>query len=263
MVGNLMFTLFAVPRAFEGRYGIEQHNAIASWKRLEPEPEVILFYDDDGTAEAAKRHGCVYVPNVNRSENGTPYVDEVFHRAQEVARHDVLVSITCDVILMQDFAKALEACALQFPQFCMVGQRLDVDLHWPLQFEPGWQEWLADWARGEGRYYTPAGTDYIGFRRGLYKNVPPFLYARSSWDNWLMAHPLALGVPLVNATEAVCAVHQEVPTGKVSEAVTKLPAHGWEIRQNRRLLAHTYGTKAGRTGHATHRVTAAGRVKAT
>lgn len=256
----MSFTLFAVPRAWEGKYGIEQENAVRSWLLLEPRPEVILFYDDPGTAEAAKEYGCVYAPDLGRNEHGTPYVHHVFHQAQEMAANDLMASITCDVILMQDFADALLAVADKFPQFCMVGQRLDVELDWRLAFKEGWQMFLRAWAKSEGRYYTPAGTDYIGFRRGLYQDVPPFLYGRSSWDNWLMAHPQAQGVPLVDATQAVCAVHPEVPTGKVSEWVSRLPHHGQEIAQNRRLLAHTYGAKAGRCGQASWMVNRQGEV---
>ena len=250
-----MFTLFAVPRAWKGRSGIEQHNALQSWLLLEPKPEVLLFYDDEGTREAAAEYSCVHVTGGPRNEHGTPRVDWPFMAAQTMAKNDLLVSITADVILMQDFADALMACAEKFEQFCMVGQRLDVDLWWRLAFEEGWQVFLRAWSKSEGQYYTPAGTDYIGFKRGLYQDVPPFLYGRSSWDNWLMAHPLALDVPLVDATAAVCAVHQEVPTGKVSEWVSRLPWHGQEIAYNRRLLAETYGAKAGRCGQADWQVT--------
>ena len=42
-------TLFATPKRFQGHIDNIQRNAIASWTRLNPRPEIILFGADDGT----------------------------------------------------------------------------------------------------------------------------------------------------------------------------------------------------------------------
>ena len=50
-----MITLFALPRAFQGHFEVIQRNAITSWARMSPKPEIILFGNEDGTADIARQ----------------------------------------------------------------------------------------------------------------------------------------------------------------------------------------------------------------
>ena len=50
--------------------------------------------------------------------------------------------------------------------------------------------------------------DYFVFTKGLWPDMPELALGRTAWDNWLAARPLADGVPVVDATPAVMAVHQ-------------------------------------------------------
>ena len=52
-----MLTLFTIPKAFEGHSGVIQRNAIKSWTLLQPQCEIILMGDDEGTGEAAAEMG--------------------------------------------------------------------------------------------------------------------------------------------------------------------------------------------------------------
>ena len=67
-----MLTLFTIPKAFSGRIGLLQANAIGSWVRLNANCEVILFGDDPGVAEAAARFGVRHESQVTRTPQGTP-----------------------------------------------------------------------------------------------------------------------------------------------------------------------------------------------
>jgi 5,10-methylene-tetrahydrofolate dehydrogenase/methenyl tetrahydrofolate cyclohydrolase len=49
-----MLTFFGVPKAFRGHTGIIQRNAIGSWARLGRGSRVVLFGDEEGTAEVAR-----------------------------------------------------------------------------------------------------------------------------------------------------------------------------------------------------------------
>jgi len=62
--GKRLLTIFSIPKAFAGHNGIIQNNAIQSWVRLSPACQVILFGDDPGVAEAARRFGVVHVPDI-------------------------------------------------------------------------------------------------------------------------------------------------------------------------------------------------------
>ena len=46
-----MLTLFAIPKPFRGQSDLIQRNAITSWTRIEPRPDVLLFGNEEGTAE--------------------------------------------------------------------------------------------------------------------------------------------------------------------------------------------------------------------
>jgi hypothetical protein len=46
-------TIFAIPKPFIGQIGVIQKNAIASWTKLSPRPEIILFGDEIGTGAIA------------------------------------------------------------------------------------------------------------------------------------------------------------------------------------------------------------------
>ena len=48
-----MLTMFTIPKAFRGDFDIIQKNAIRSWTLLRPECEIILFGNEEGTAEMA------------------------------------------------------------------------------------------------------------------------------------------------------------------------------------------------------------------
>jgi hypothetical protein len=67
---------------------------------------------------------------------------------------------------------------------------------------------LRDLAARCGRKRTAEWIDYFAFTRGLYgSDMPPFVL-RVFWDNWLVWKALDSGKPVVDASPAVMAVHQ-------------------------------------------------------
>ena len=102
-----MFTMFAIPKPFRGRINIIQRNAILSWKLLHPGIEVILFGEEEGTAEVCRELALRHEPYVECNEFGTPLVNYLFCRAQQIARHDWLCYSNCDIIYTSDFRRAL------------------------------------------------------------------------------------------------------------------------------------------------------------
>ncbi len=103
-----MITFFTTPKPFLGHIGVIQRNAIESWKRVHPQAEVTLFGNDEGAAEAARELQIRYVPDVKRNEHGTKYLSPIFDAAQDLARHNCVCYINCDIILLSDFRAAGE-----------------------------------------------------------------------------------------------------------------------------------------------------------
>src|SRR5216683_4910638 len=204
-----MLTFFTTAKPFRAHIGVIQRNAIQSWKALHPEIEIILFGNDEGAAEAAQKFGLRHEPHVACNEMGTKRLNYLFARAQAIARHGILCYINCDIILMQDFCRAIERVRAMHREFLMVGRRWDTDITEPLAFErPSWQAELRSLASRFGRKRTAEWIDYFAFSRGLYgPDMPPFVL-RVFWDNWLVWKALDSGQPVIDASSAVMAIHQ-------------------------------------------------------
>ena len=201
-----MLTLFTIPKAFSGHAGIIQDNAIGSWTRLGSGCEVILFGDDPGVAEAAARHGARHLPELQRNSLGTPTLVDVFARADAVARNPILCFVNSDIVLFKDVVAATRMVA---GCFLMVSSRYNCRITGPLSFGPDWDRDLRARALDEARMYPAGGSDFFIYPRGLFGSIPPFAIGRGYWDNWLMLRARQRGARLINATDAVVALHQE------------------------------------------------------
>src|SRR5207244_10609033 len=106
-VGTEMLTIFSTLKPFKGHIGIIQRNAIASWALLHPRPEIILFGNEEGTAEAAMDIGALHVSQVARNEFGTPLLNDLFQKAEQLASHQTLCYVNADILLLDDFSEAV------------------------------------------------------------------------------------------------------------------------------------------------------------
>jgi hypothetical protein len=216
-----MLTFFTTAKPFLGHSGIIQRNALKSWTMLHPDVEVILFGEDEGSAEAARELGIRHEPHTEKNASGSNRMDYMFLRAQEIARHGVLCYSNCDIVLLQDFCDALGRVKAAHSKFLMVGRRWDAEIKEPCHFERSdWGTQLRNYVLREGKRCTPDYIDYFAFSRGVFgPDLPPLVVGRVFWDNWTVWKVLDAGQPVVDASPAVIAVHQNhdyghVPQGK-------------------------------------------------
>lgn len=249
-----MLTIFTTAKPFKGHEGVIQGNALGSWSRLQPECEVILFGDDSGTAEIAKKFHLRHEPDIRRNEFGTPLLGSIFARAQEIATHDLFCYVNCDIILLPCFPEAVLTVARAFPKFLMVGRRWNTPVRQAIDFQrPDWEAHMKTFAVHSGQQDPPYAIDYFAFPRGLYRDVPPFAVARFYWDHWLVWKARSLKIPVVDATADVLAIHQEhgFPGHSPSRRDERTP----EAQRNRALAGgqrHLY-TLQHSTHHLVHR----------
>jgi len=205
-----MLTIFSTPKPFAGHIEMIQRNAIESWKRLDANVEIILIGDDPGTAEVCRELGLLHIAAVQRNAHGTKYLASIYDQAQDAARHEILCHVNCDIVLMSDFTGTVRRMREARERFLMAGRRWDVDVREPLDFaRKDWETELRKLARKTNRQRPPQWIDYFVFRRGLfYRKIPEFVIGRPGWDNWLLWYPRSVGVPVVDASSAVIAVHQ-------------------------------------------------------
>ncbi len=201
-------TLFATPKRFEGHIGVIQRNAMESWTRITPRPEVILFGHEPGTAEIAAEFGLRHVPEVKCNRWGTPLISDLFGQAEKLGSGQVVSYVNSDIILFDDFAKAVARVAAWSEHFLMVGRRTDLDIKAPIDFSGDWAMQLREQMRREGKLQIARSIDYFAFSRGLYASIPALAIGRFWWDNWLLWKARSLGAQVVDATRAARVIHQ-------------------------------------------------------
>jgi len=209
-------TIFTIPRPFKDiTVSHRQGNAVQSWITLEPRPEVILCGDCRGVGRYARSMDCVWLPQIERNEYGTPLVSDAFKQVFKVAKNDILIYVNCDIILFQDIIEALSVVTRAFfdEHFMMVGQRWDVDIDRSLDFFGDWKGDLESLMKQTGKLHAPGGSDYFAGRRG-FSNMPPFAVGRCGWDNWAISTAVGGGIPVIDASVDVTVVHQGIPVHK-------------------------------------------------
>lgn len=197
-----MLTIFTTPAPFVGKANIHQRNAIRSFQLLTD--DVLVFKGDQHITE---KLGACHVPSVSCNSIGLPYIGSLFGTAELGAKYNLMVYANADTILMSDLLLAVASAAERFDRFLLVGQRRDVDLDVPLTFGPFWEAELREYALAHGELHSVSGKDWMAFRRPLGLDFPPFVVARPMWDNWTLDMCLRLGVPVIDATADVTAIH--------------------------------------------------------
>src|SRR5208337_4226488 len=241
-----MLTFFTVPKAFKAHIGLIQLNAITSWSVLTPRPEIILFGDEEGTAELATELGLRHIPDVSRNEYGRPLLNLVFEQAQDFSRCDTLCYINADIILLSDFMRAVRQVSLWRPPYLMIGRRWDIDLAERIEFEcSDWEARLRAIVFQRSRPSSPHGVDYLVFTRGLFPEIPPFAVGRWWWHIWLVWKALSQSVPVVDASTKVIAIHQnhrydDIPEGSLLKEFKQTEKLAGGLRQSRTIEDATH-----------------------
>lgn len=202
------YTIFAVPKPFVGQIGIIQSNAITSWTKLIPQPEIILFGDVPGTNRIARQLSLSHVPQIRVNEYGTPLLGDIFATVRELAKHNLLVYVNADIILMNDFSAAVQTVAEQFRDFLIIGRRWNLDINEPLEFQSNWQQKLKQLVAKKGCLAKYDCKDYFVFPKHLFGSIPQFAVGRGYWDTWMVNYALAQNYPVVDISESIIAVHQ-------------------------------------------------------
>jgi hypothetical protein len=214
-------TLFSAPKPFTNPHiNLIQRNALKSWLHLVPEVQVLLVGQEAGMAEAAAEYGVRLLPEVLRTEGGTPLVSSIFALARQAGDEPFLGYVNGDILLLPDIADATHRIAAQVDgPFLLIGQRWDLEVTEPLDFSPGWEGRLRLEVQQRGQLHRPAGSDYFVFPRSAFTEMPDFAIGRAGWDNWMIYHARQQGWPVIDGTPDVMIVHQNhdyshLPGGK-------------------------------------------------
>ena len=233
-----------------------QRNALRSWKALTPTPEIIVFGDETGAAQAAASVGAIHVPDVRRSVEGTPLISAMFEEAQRIATNPVLCYSNADMVFFNDLLSAVAILECQPRAYLLTGRRHDTDVTTAVDFcDAAQTQALLQLAVEHGKKYPPVGMDYFVFRKGSLTNLPEFAVGRPRWDNWMLYFARKNGFLLVDATEAVFAIHQNHDYSHHAQGTAGV----WEGNEAQRNMTFAGGWDYIFTlNHATHQLDANG-----
>ena len=203
-----MLTIFSIPKPFIGAMGVMQRNAIKSWTMLQPDCEVILMGDDEGTDKAASDLGVRHIPDLNRNEYGTPLLDHAFQMADTEGKFPLNCWVNADIILMDDILEAVKRIQERTDWFLMTAQRTDLDLTEPLDFTQGWKDRLLKEVSQNGKLHHFTGIDFWVYPKKFLENMPPFAIGRVAYESWCLYTARRRNAELIDATKVVVSVHQ-------------------------------------------------------
>src|SRR5580704_3498020 len=209
MTEEKSITSCAVAKPFKGHIGVIQRNAITSWTKLEPKPEIILFGTEEGSAETARELGILHVPEVARNRHGTPLLADILAAGEKHGRGEVFAYVNADIILPPELTVGVEKVRQRFGEFLAVGRRTNLDVREPLDFSDGWEERLKERLRKEGQLESHTGIDFFAFPRGTYEEVPPLAIGRVWFDQWCIKYARKKRLPVVDLTRFACIAHQQ------------------------------------------------------
>jgi hypothetical protein len=231
-----MLTLFAIPKNFRGPIATIQRNAIESWTRLTPRPEILLFGEEEGAAEISRELGLCHIPEVARNEFGTPLLGDLFRQAEKRATTPLIGYVNADIILTDDFMAALHTVVPRYEKFMMVGRRWDLDWNQPLDFsQPDWAESMRANALRANVQRPGNYIDYFVYSRGLCNGLLPLAIGRFSWDNYILWYARSRGAELVDVSGAVIAVHQNHDFSHHPQGMAGI-REGPERKRNREMV---------------------------
>jgi len=235
-----------------------QRNAIRSWTQFGPIADVLLIGDEDGIETTAKELGVRHAGGIQYNEHGTPVVNSAFKVAHEQCRSPLLAYCNSDVILMPDFVQTIERLVAlkQNESFVAFGRRIDLLVEYDIDFDSDeWSDRLFDDSKRIGKISSQVCKEYFIFTRDLYQDVPPFAVGRGNWDNWMIHSAKQDGVPVINVSQNLTAMHQAHDYAHNHSNRMACYVSGVEAKENQRLAGGRQ-LIAGSTG--THRLTPTG-----
>lgn len=206
-------TLFSIPKPFIDDSERIQRNALFSWLQM-GNVQIVLVGDDQGIEGVARQYQVEHIPDVACNEFGTPFLNSAFKLVKAKAEAPVLCYTNADIIFLGSLPEIIEQVPCK--QFLMIGRRTNLAVDWHLEDTEGWLGRLRRETVNHGELDIPYALDYFVFPADSpLCELPPFVVGRPYWDNWLVFRARQLGIPVIDATCAIQAVHQAHGYGHV------------------------------------------------
>ncbi|KAK8615872.1 hypothetical protein V6N13_017445 [Hibiscus sabdariffa] len=205
-------TIFTAPAPFTGSSGTKQSLAIRSWLALSPQISVILFSQHHSAASFATSFGSrvVVESDIDFTFLGVPFFHSMVAKSRAF-KSDIYVFMDTKSILLPDFVSALNYAHKLDNDWLLFASRRNVS-DFPFYLDNDGKHWLKDGKRiriqelqdtlgSSWQWNCCDSIMVIAWNNGdmpLHHGVlPPFLYGKGVYNNWLINEALSSGLRFV------------------------------------------------------------------
>ena len=221
-----MITFITTFKPFKHPFDIIQLNALKSWLRFCPPCEIVVTGAEEGVEEAIGNLPHIKIlPQLRRTASGAPLLDDLVKTGESVANHDLICLINGDIIIVDDILKLVKQVKKLFQNnFLLTCRRYDISINelindnWCEKVKLLREQALIAYSKSKKR---PKGTDLFVFGKGLFNKIPPFAVGRLVWSRWLIYKALAMGKPVIDATESLTVLHQQHSFEHIKEHIVR------------------------------------------
>jgi hypothetical protein len=202
-------TLFTWPKSFSDPLIARiQRNAVRSWLKLHPQPAILVFGNEPGTAEYCAEFGVRHIRDEMETIHGAVTLRDLANKAETLSDTAFYCFVNADIILTNDLLAAVDAVSKELPDFLLGGSPWNLEVPGELDFDAGWENDLKRRALEEGELRGYNCSDFFVYRKGYMKSAPPLLIGRNHVDNGMMWFTRNRGAALVDGTTGAICVHQ-------------------------------------------------------
>ena len=184
-----------------------QKNAITSWLKLQPMPEIIIYNKKSELNNLKLPNFLKIIENFKCNDEDLPYVNDMFFHVQSIASNNVLLYINADMLLSQNLITTLNIVLKHFDHFLVIGRRWDMDIASEIDFENSlWYKSLGE--KLNYKLHESTAMDYFLFTKGYWSQIPPFVIGRAGWDNGMINMAINENRTIIDATYNIRVLHQ-------------------------------------------------------
>lgn len=204
---NIIFV--TIPRSFKAPFLIPQENCLNAIKKYNHNSQIILYSDDDGVDDYAKRHGYIIPKNIKKIGH-LPLVNEAISFAAEKFPNYKICFINSDILVLNSLTDILQLIKNKnVCEYLLVCRRTEVIVNTLLTYDE-----FNDVINNHKKNNKPGrdtAMDFFLFDSRIVKkiNMPDFPVGRPGWDNWLAARARILNIPLIDISDVIIIAHQD------------------------------------------------------
>ena len=188
-------------------------NTIRNWGLLSPDVLPVLFIDlkaPSAIVDYTRKSKWHILPVPRMSESGIPILCHMFLEVQRLFNTTFYAYANSDILFdrnLTDTIHELIRLKKNLTNILIVGQRRNWKINWK-QNVWNLQE-IGHYAKSAKLLSTYAQDYFISTRNGYpWSTIPDFVVGRIAYDSWLVVTALKRGIPLVDASGTITALHQ-------------------------------------------------------